>query len=172
MTRFNRLQSVAGVLLAIVAALPVARTQAQDAAPVLEHWLGEWRGPGTNSGAPAKLLLNWERALGGRFVRLTLVNEIGAQPPLQRFEGLALYWPGIDNHLNGRWFDSHGSTHILDSALDANSLTSEWGDGTIARGRSTYRLLEQNVMEVIDEIKRTDGTWHEFGRYRLTRVTA
>lgn len=172
MSHFNRLHSVAAMLLSFSVALPVPGTQAQDAAPLLEQWLGDWRGPGTNNGAAAQLHLKWERTLGGRFVRLTLVNEIGAQPPLQRFEGLALYWPGTDNHLNGRWFDSQGSTHLLDGVLAANALTSEWGDGTIARGRSTYRLAEPNVMEVIDEIKRQDGTWREFGRYRLTRVAS
>lgn len=172
MSGFNRLQSVAAVLLTVVAALAIARTQAQDAAPVLKQWLGDWRGPGTNSGAPAQLHLNWERALGGRFVRLTLVNEIGAQAPLRRFEGLAMYWPATPTRLNGRWFDSEGSAHMLDGVLDANALVSEWGDGTIARGRSTYRLSQPNVMEVIDEIKRPDGTWREFGRYRLTRVTS
>jgi len=72
----------------------------------------------------------------------------------------------------GRWFDSEGSAHVLNGVLEANALVSEWGDGTIARGRSTYRLPEPNVMEVIDEIKRQDGTWREFGRYRLTRVTS
>jgi hypothetical protein len=172
MSCFNRLQSIAALLLAFSVALPMARTQAQDAAPLLEQWLGDWRGPGTNSGAPAQLHLNWERALGGRFVRLTLVNEIGAHSPLQRFEGLAMYWPASRSRLNGRWFDSEGSAHVLDGVLDTDALVSEWGDGTIARGRSTYQLLEQNVMEVIDEIKRKDGTWREFGRYRLTRVAS
>ncbi len=103
-------------------------------------------------------------------MRLTLINDIGAEPPLPRFEGLALYWPLAEGGLSGRWFDSQGATHILDAALEQNALIAEWGDGTTARGRSTYRLVEPAVMGVSDEIKRKDGTWREFGRYRLTRV--
>ena len=167
---FSR-SSMICALLVLVAAIPAARTQAQDAAPVLEQWLGDWRGPGTNSDAPAQLHLRWERVLGGRFVRLTLVNDIGAEPPRQRFEGLALYWSSAEGRLNGRWFDSQGSAHVVDAVLEPNALIGEWGDGTTARGGSAYRLVEPAVMEVIDEIRRKDGTWREFGRYRLTRVT-
>jgi hypothetical protein len=172
MSHFHRIQSVAAVLLAFVVTLPIARSQAQDAAPFLEQWLGDWRGPGTNNAAAAQLHLNWERTLGGRFVRLTLVNDIGAQPPLQRFEGLAMYWESTPNRLNGRWFDSQGSAHVLEGVLEANALVSEWGDGSSARGRSTYRLMAADIMEVVDEIKRKEGTWREFGRYRLTRATS
>jgi hypothetical protein len=143
---------------------------AQDSASSrpLEHWLGEWHGTGTTSGAPAKLTLRWERALGGQFVRLTLLNEIAAEPP-QRFEGLAMYWPGTAGRMNGRWFDSQGVMHVLEGALEADALIAEWGDGTTPRGRSTYRLLGPDAMEVIDEIRRKDGTWREFARFRLER---
>ncbi|MGH7338024.1 MAG: hypothetical protein ACREI7_10620, partial [Myxococcota bacterium] len=96
------------------------------------------------------------------------MNEIGAEPASQRFEGLALYWAGASaGRLNGRWFDSQGATHLLDAVLEPQALIAEWGDGTTPRGRSTYRLLSANAMEVIDEIRRKDGTWREFGRFRL-----
>ena len=48
-------------------------------------------------------------------------------------------------------------------------MIAEWGDGTAPRGRSTYRLIGANAMEVIDEIRRKDGSWSEFGRFRLER---
>lgn len=156
----------AAILLTFASALP-----GQEAAPAqpLEQWLGEWHGAGTTSGAPAKLTLRWERALGGHFVRLTLLNEIGAEPTPQRFEGLAMYWPGEAGRMNGRWFDSQGVMHVLEGALEPDALIAEWGDGTTARGRSTYRLLSADAMEVIDEIRRKDGTWREFARFRLER---
>jgi hypothetical protein len=164
----------AAALLLTFAADRAGRTFAQEPAPSrpLEQWLGEWRGTGTTSGAPAQLNLKWERALGGRFVRLTLVNEIGAEPTRQRFEGLAMYWPGAAGRLNGRWFDSQGATHLLDAVLEPDALIAEWGDGTTARGRSTYRLLAPDAMEVIDEIRGKDGTWREFGRFRMQRAPA
>ena len=156
----------AAILLTFSSALP-----AQDTAPSqpLEQWLGEWQGTGTTSGAPARLTLKWERALGGRFVRLTLLNEIGSEPTRQRFEGLAMYWPGAAGRMNGRWFDSQGVMHVLVGALQSDALIAEWGDGTTPRGRSTYRLLSADAMEVIDEIRGKDGSWREFGRFRLER---
>lgn len=173
MKPLNVFAAAAAVILLTLAADPSGRPLAQEpaAAAPLERWLGEWQGTGTTSGAPARLTLKWERALGGRFVRLTLLNEIGADSPPQRFEGLALYWPGaVTGRMNGRWFDSQGVVHLLDAALDANALIAEWGDGTTPRGRSTYRLLDADAMEVIDEIRRKDGTWREFGRFRLERA--
>jgi hypothetical protein len=164
MKRLHALGTACAALLsAFAGAVP-----AQEAAP-LEGWLGEWHGSGTTSGAPAKLTLRWERALGGHFVRLTLLNEIASEPTPQRFEGLAMYWPGAAGRMAGRWFDSQGVMHVLDGALEADALIAEWGDGTTARGRSTYRLLGSDAMEVIDEIRGKDGTWREFGRFRLER---
>ena len=154
-------------LLLAVASVPLAE-ETTPSQP-LEQWLGEWHGTGTTSGAAARLTLKWERALGGRFVRLTLLNEIGNEPTRQRFEGLAMYWPGVAGRVNGRWFDSQGVVHLLDGALEPDALIAEWGDGTTARGRSTYRLLGADAMEVIDEIRRKDGSWSEFGRFRLER---
>lgn len=166
MKRLHALGTACAALLLLAGAL-----LAQEAAPSqpLEQWLGEWQGAGTTSGAPAKLTLKWERALGGHFVRLTLLNEIASEPTPQRFEGLAMYWPGGAGRMTGRWFDSQGLMHVLDGALEPDALIAEWGDGTTARGRSTYRLIGSDAMEVIDEIRRKDGTWREFGRFRLER---
>jgi hypothetical protein len=167
------------LVLSVIAAVPFmfatdrdARTFAQEpaASAPLERWLGEWRGTGTTNGASAQLNLKWERALGERFVRLTLVNDIGAEPTRQKFEGLAMYWPGAAGRMNGRWFDSQGATHLLDAVLEPDALIAEWGDGTTPRGRSTYRLLAPDTMEVIDEIRGKNGTWREFGRFRMQRA--
>ena len=169
----SALIAAGAAILLILATERAGQPLAQDAVatPPLEQWLGEWRGTGTTNDAPARLNLKWERALGARFVRLTLVNEIGAEAASQRFEGLALYWPGASaGRFNGRWFDSEGATHLLDAVLDPQALIAEWGDGTTPRGRSSYRLLSPNAMEVIDEIRRKDGTWREFGRFRLERA--
>ena len=169
------LSAFAAAILLMFTADHAHQPLAQEAvaAPPLEQWLGEWQGTGSTSGAPARLSLKWERALGGQFVRLTLLNEIGAEPTRQRFEGLGLYWSGgVAGRLNGRWFDSGGAKHVLDAVLEPDALIAEWGDGTTAVGRSTYRLLGAGAMEVIDEIRRKDGTWREFGRFRLERAPA
>jgi hypothetical protein len=93
--------------------------------------------------------------------------------PRCNFEGLGLYWSGDEaGCLNGRWFDSEGARHVLDAALGPDALIAKWGDGTTPRGRSTYRLLQPHVMEVIDEIRGKDGTWQEFGRFRLEHAAS
>lgn len=172
MKRPGRFRWMGAALLVGVMTISAGSGSAGNAAETrpLDRWLGEWRGTGLNGGAPARLSLTWERTLGGRFVQLTLVNDIGKEPPLQRFEGLALYWSAAAGRLRGRWFDSQGATHVIDAVLEPDTLIAEWGDGTTARGRSTYRLSGPATMEVSDEIKREDGAWREFARYRLTRA--
>jgi len=47
----------------------------------------------------------------------------------------------------------------------ASALTALWGD----RGRTVYRLLETGELEVVDSMKKTEGSWAELGRTTLKR---
>jgi hypothetical protein len=52
------------------------------------------------------------------------------------------------------------------TATASNStLTARWGD----RGQTVYRLLETGELEVVDCVKKSDGSWTEFGRTTLRR---
>jgi hypothetical protein len=137
--------------------------------PELGPWIGSWYGAGSNSGVAADLTLNFERVLGGRFVRLSLSNQIGPPQTRQSFEGLALYWPAADGQLRGSWFDSQGTVYALDVQIFAATLVAIWRDSEKPRGRSSYRLVQPDELEVIDSVRAPDGSWREFARYQLKR---
>ncbi len=139
------------------------------AEPVLARWLGTWQGSGTNSGVDADLTLRFERILGGRFVRLTLSNQIGPPATREEFEGLALYWPEA-GQLRGSWFDSHGAVFALEAKVLGDTLLAIWHNEQEPRGRSSYRLVQPAMMEVIDSVRAPDGSWREFARYQLKRT--
>ena len=52
----------------------------------------------------------------------------------------------------------------LDARRDGDALVSKWGTPDTEEGETTYRLLPDGTMEVIDRVKGKDGTWREFGR--------
>ena len=137
----------------------------------LDRWIGTWQGPGSNSGVTADLTLRFERALGGRFVKVSLTNHIGPPATREQFEGLALYWPTGAGQMRGSWFDSHGTVYALDVQVFGETLLAIWRDEQQPRGRSSYRLVQPGTLEVIDSVRATDGSWREFARYQLKRAS-
>lgn len=160
----------------ILAALALAWVQPCEAAPqpapeqILARWLGTWQGSGTNSGVDAELTLRFEPALGGRFIRLTLSSQIGPPTTREEFQGLALYWPEAAGQLRGSWFDSHGTVYALEAKVFGDTLLAIWHEEQQPRGRSSYRLVQPAVLEVIDSVHAPDGSWREFARYQLKRT--
>src|SRR5262245_33646447 len=136
-----------------------------------DSWIGTWRGSGNNSGVAADLNLRFEHVLGGRFVRLSLSNQIGPPATRQLFEGLALYWPAADGQLRGSWFDSQGTVYALDVQLFGTTLVAIWRDDRQPRGRSSYQLTQPDRLEVIDSVRAPDDSWREFARYQLKRAS-
>ena len=53
----------------------------------------------------------------------------------------------------------------MTATVSGRALTALWGD----RGRTVYRLLETGELEVVDSVKKADGSWAEFGRSTLKR---
>jgi hypothetical protein len=156
--------------LALVWVQPCAAAPQPAPEQVLARWLGTWQGSGTNSGVDADLTLRFEHILGGRFVRLTLSNQIGPPATREEFEGLALYWPE-GGQLRGSWFDSHGAVFALEAKVFGDTLLAIWHNEQEPRGRSSYRLVPPAMMEVIDSVRASDGSWREFARYQLKRAT-
>ncbi len=48
-------------------------------------------------------------------------------------------------------------------------MTAWWGSPETEEGKSTYRLIDDQTMEVVDSVKQKDGTFREFGRVTLKR---
>ena len=137
--------------------------------PLLSRLAGRWSGTGIVLNQPSKIDMSWSWELGGRFIRLTFRNEMGAAPKINVFEGHAYYRPAGDGQYRGMWFDNAGMLRPLDARRDGDVLVSKWGTAETEEGETTYRLVSDSEIEIVDRVKSKDGTWREFGRSRLKR---
>ncbi|HJQ40295.1 MAG TPA: hypothetical protein VKB93_24385 [Thermoanaerobaculia bacterium] len=133
---------------------------------------GAWRGEGTIFGAASSSEMRWEPILGGKFVTLTWRNTWqGRDGKPQVFEGFGVYKSLGDGKCEGWWFDSRGVSFPIAATFDGKLLTSQWGSADTESGRTTYRLVEDNLIEVIDFVRSKDGSWKEFARATLKRTS-
>ena len=135
--------------------------------PLLARLAGQWSGEGTVLKMPARVQLTWEWALDGRFLRLTFVNEMGTS---RRFEGHAYYRPAGEGRYRGTWFDNSGMIRPIEASRVDDSLVATWGTAETEIGETTYRLMPDGSMEIIDRVQSKDGTWRDFGRVVVKRV--
>jgi len=157
------------LLLTLALFLPFDQgTQATPDA-LLSRLAGQWSGTGTVMNQPAKIEMAWTWELGGRFLKLTFRNEMGTAPKIAVFEGHAYYRATADGQYRGMWFDNSGMFRPLDAKRDGDALVSKWGTPDTEEGETTYRLLPNGSMEVIDRVKGKDGTWRTFGQSGLIR---
>lgn len=132
---------------------------------------GDWVGEGKAFGGAALMRLKWEWVLNNKFLRLTLRNEISAPDGTKQiFEGQAYYRSaGVDKY-QAHWFDSRGTTFPIRAILEGNTMTAWWGSPETEEGKSTYKLIDDVTMEVVDSVKQQDGAFREFARVTLKRL--
>lgn len=151
------------LLMAMLLALGLWTQIGRD--PLLSRLAGEWIGSGTVLNQPAKIQLEWAWELGGQFLRLTFKNEM----PSTVFEGHAYYRAVGDGRYRGMWFDNSGMFRPLDARQDGDALISQWGTSDTEQGETTYRILPDGKMDVVDRVKGKDGTWRTFGQSGLMK---
>ena len=150
------------LLALVVLAGSVAQT-GKD--PLLVRFEGTWGGSGVVLNQPSKISLTWTWELSGQFLRLTFRNEM----PKTTFEGHAYYRPLQAGSYRGMWFDNSGMFRPLDASRDGDALVSKWGTPDTEEGETTYRLISDSEMEIVDRVKSRDGTWREFGKSRVRK---
>jgi hypothetical protein len=150
------------LLLSVVVLAGTIVQGGQD--PLLARFEGTWNGTGVVLSQPAKISLTWTWELSRQFSRLVFRNEM----PKATFEGHAYYRP-VAGRYRGMWFDNAGMFRPLDAARDGDALVSKWGTPDTEEGETTYRLISDTEMEIVDRVKSKDGTWREFGRSRVRR---
>lgn len=158
------------LLAAIAAPQPPAPSGRAAATATLERLAGAWTGSGTILGQPSTVEMQWTPVLDGRFVRLTFTSHIGPPPKTQHFEGHAYYEVRPDGRVRATWFDSSGLTRPIDATVDATSLVAAWGTPDTEVGETTYRLVSDRALEVVDRVRGKDGTWRTFGQSTLSRT--
>lgn len=142
-----------------------------QAAPdsLLGRLAGKWSGTGTVLNQPAKIEMEWSWELDGRFLKLTFRNEMGTAPKVTLFEGHAYYRTTSEGVYRGMWFDNSGMFRPLDAKRDGDALVAKWGTPDTEEGETTYRLLPNGSMEVIDRVKGKGGAWRNFGQSGLMK---
>ena len=140
--------------------------------PLLSRFVGQWSGTGTVLNQPSTISLAWTWELNGQFARLTFRNEM----PKTTFEGHAYYRaagpstsPSAAGRYRGVWFDNSGMIRPIEATRDGDALVSKWGTPETEEGETTYRLLADGRMEVVDRVKGKDGTWRQFGQSGLMK---
>jgi hypothetical protein len=129
---------------------------------------GSWKGEGKMVNTPSHYEMNWEKVLGGKFIRLTYRVEMrDPSGSLRVFAGYAFYRSLGDGKYEATWFDSNGEQHSISAVFEADLLTANWGTPKTKLGRTTYRLVSSSEMELIDYIQTKDGNWREFNRGML-----
>ena len=160
----------AALLLAAIAQPPPAPPDRAAALSLLERLAGTWTGSGIILGQPSTVEMQWTPVLEGRFVRLTFASHIGPAPKTQHFEGHAYYEVRPDGRVRATWFDSSGLTRPIDATVDTSSLVATWGTPETELGETTYRVVSDRALEVVDRVRGADGTWRTFGRSTLSRT--
>lgn len=157
-------------LLIIVFALTVLTAEAQIDNPFFDKVEGEWSGKGTLFGTPATFKMSWQKVLSRQFIHLQFSNSFKDQNGnTQGIESKAYYrWSGSSEN-TGYWFDSRGVMFGLKFSIEEDELTVLWGDPKIEEGRTEYRLIEGNRIEVKDFVKR-NGVFTQFGEAVYTKI--
>lgn len=129
---------------------------------------GDWTVDGAAFGRPARVSMRWEEALGGAYRRI--LYRIDPEAGADAFEGEGYYRPTGDGGFDGTWFDSQGAMHPLKAQFAESTLTTYWGAESGTYGRTTYRLVAEDAVEIVDAIRAKDGAWREFSRNTLRRA--
>jgi hypothetical protein len=130
---------------------------------------GGWRGDGTVNGMPASIELEFRTALERRGRHLRFRNRMQHAEGERVFSAEALYLCGADGACRGHWYDSRGVVLPLTVAVHPQHLVVDWGDEATERGRTTYRVGEDGLLEITDEVRGKDGAWKVFGQTRARR---
>lgn len=158
------------VLLAILQVPLSAQEVGQSDTSFVDRLIGAWHGEGKLFGADAVFSMTWERVLGGQFIRLTFENKLQRPNEAARvLQAQAFYKSAGVDRLEGTWFDSRGMVLPLEGSVAPASLTTLWGTPATEQGRTVYRVVDEERVEVEDYVLK-EGQWHEFGRATYRRV--
>jgi len=153
-----------GVLLLVTSPL-----SAQEPAAVFERLGGEWRGEGTLLGRAARFEMRWEPR--GMLAVLTFENAFvdssGQVTPV--LSAAAVYRTSLQSP-EAVWLDSRGVRIEIRWTATDSTLVASWTAPEEA-GRTTYRVLSSEELEVVDEVE-TDGALRAFATARYRRVDA
>jgi len=157
------------LLFILVSFLALPSIKAQSSASFFEKIEGDWSGTGELFGTPATFKMSWHEVLSGQFFHLQFSNSFKNQNGnTQGIEAKAFYRLDESTESSGYWFDSRGVMFGLKFSIKENQLIVLWGDPEIEEGKTEYRLIDGERIEVKDYVKR-NGTFSQFGEAVYTK---
>lgn len=156
--------------LALATALGASSLMAQTTATVFDRLGGEWQGEGTLMGRSAQFAMTWTPH--GELATLAFSNAFpdstGALTPV--LEAVAAYRT-VSETPEAVWLDSRGVRIDIDwQATDDSTLVADWSSPNES-GRTTYRVVGPDAVEVTDEVRTEEG-WRTFATARYERGPA
>jgi hypothetical protein len=152
----------------LAAALALAGPLGAQTGPVIFQRLhGEWQGTGTLLGRSAQFEMRWDN--GRAFATLIFANAFhdsaGTVTPV--LSAGAVYRTSSGS-TDAVWFDSRGIRIEIRWEATDSVLVSNW-TAPAESGRTTYRVMSADQVEVLDEVRSAAG-WRTFGSARYERV--
>ncbi len=144
--------------------------KANEKNEIFDKLNGNWKGTGVVSGMNSIITMEWKNVMNDKFYRLTFRNEMSRENDHFVFEGTAFYKTTADSETEGYWFDSMGLVRPIKAILDTDSIIANWGSKDTEEGKTSYRIIDADSMEVVDFVKTKTGIWREFGRSNFKRV--
>jgi hypothetical protein len=156
--------------LLVLTVLLISQLASAQTGNILTKLEGNWATKGNSFGMPADITMTWQPGIEAKFMhlsyRMVMQTKEGKQ---QVFEGAAYYKVTGDKTYSATWVDSQGEMHPITATSDDTMLASIWGTPSTKLGRSTYRFVSDNEVEVTDYVMKKDGTWSKFNQNVLTR---
>ena len=154
------------VFVTMLGAAPPVVAQS-DLDRVLATLEGSWEGEGELLDRPATFAMTWERVLDGRFLRLEFRNAFTDVDPIQPVLESHAYYLLDGPALTGQWMDSRGVILALKAEVVGSTLVTYWSGEE--SGRTEYRVLGEDALEVIDYVQ-AEGGYYPFAQARYRRV--
>lgn len=155
----------------IALAVLISSAAAADPTSLLSSFVGRWQAEGEAFGAPSSSTMVWtDTAMGGKFFQLDYqINRTTDEGLLPIFAGRAHYRKSTDQQLQAFWIDTNGNLHPVSAIIEGSALVAHWGTVATEQGRTHYQLNEQDILEVTDWVKSSDG-WRQFNHTLFTRT--
>jgi hypothetical protein len=144
-----------------------AQADAGPAEDLLARFAGDWEASEVGMSGATGAAMTWAPLLGGKFSRVDYRIEFADS----NFTGQGYYRAAQGGTLEGFWVDSNGDLHPLHATVEDMAVRTNWGRVGGRQGRTEYRLMDDDRMQVRDWML-TDAGWRPFNSSMFERVAA
>jgi len=123
-----------------------------------------WTGAGILMGKEATFIMDWQRVLGNKFIKLEFQNKRkSGDNEYIVFKATAFYKMVNDTMVVGNWFDNRGMTFPLKGSINENELAILWGNEETEMGKTIYHHKKDNNEIIVEDFVKKNGKYSNFG---------